>query len=94
VIYHGVSVERRYSAGAALLDGDDPRVCIARLPYPLIEPAEEYERNGDVPNVVFPEGAFIHDGTLYIVYGAADKRIALARVGVSHLLSELGRHRR
>ena len=94
LIYHGVSEERRYSAGAALLDIENPRVCLARLPYPLLEPQEEYERVGDVPNVVFPEGAFVHDGVLYIVYGAADTRIGFASVSVSDLLSELDRYRR
>jgi len=94
LIYHGVSDDRHYSAGAALLDTEDPRVCLARLPYPLLKPREEYELVGDVPNVVFPEGAFVHDEVLYIVYGAADTRIGLARVSLSDLLGELDRHRR
>ena len=94
LIYHGVSEDRHYSAGAALLDIENPRKCLARLPYPLLEPREEYERFGDVANVVFPEGAFIHDGVLYVVYGAADTHIAFARIRISDLLSELGRYRR
>jgi predicted GH43/DUF377 family glycosyl hydrolase len=92
LIYHGVSDEGRYCAGAALLDGRDPQQVLARLPYPILEPEEEYERIGDVPNVVFPEGAFVHDDTLYVVYGAADTCIAMASVPVGELLAELRRH--
>ena len=29
---------------------------IARTPEPILEPVEDYESEGDIPNVVFPEG--------------------------------------
>jgi predicted GH43/DUF377 family glycosyl hydrolase len=92
LVYHGVSEERRYCAGAALLDLRDPRRVIARLPYPILEPEMAYERVGDVPNVVFPEGAFVHGGELYVVYGAADSHIAAASIDLGELLDELMRH--
>lgn len=94
-IYHGVADDRTpfcYRAGVALLDLKDPSKVIARLPYPLLEPVEEYEVKGDVNNVVFPQGAYIHDGWLYFSYGGADKVVAIARVNFDELLSELKNH--
>lgn len=69
LIYHGVADDRVpfcYRAGAALLDAENPSRVVARLPYPLIEPTAEYELHGDVDNVVFPQGAYMHEGWLYL----------------------------
>jgi beta-1,2-mannobiose phosphorylase / 1,2-beta-oligomannan phosphorylase len=58
LIYHGVQTfpDRPfiYRAGAALLDLEDPSCVIARLPYPILQPEEDYELYGDVNKVVFP----------------------------------------
>ena len=92
-IYHGVEVfpDRPfiYRAGAALLDLKNPSKVIARLPYPILEPEEDYELNGDVDNVVFPVGGYIYKGELYISYGGADRCVAMAKVSVEELLDEL-----
>lgn len=97
--YHGVEPlsgdpERPfvYRMGLALLALDDPRRVLARLPYPVLEPREDYERNGDVNNVVFPVGGYLHDGYYYISYGCADRVTALARAKLSALLDELVRY--
>lgn len=82
-----------YRAGAALLDARNPSRVIARLPYPILEPEEDYERVGDVGNVVFPVGGYVYDGDLYISYGAADRCVALARAPLDDLLGELRKHR-
>ena len=89
LIYHGVDENHVYRAGAALLDLDDPRRVIARSPYPILEPMEPYEREGDVPNVVFPEGAIVVDGDLYVYYGGADKVCCLATASLSELVDWL-----
>jgi predicted GH43/DUF377 family glycosyl hydrolase len=78
-----------YSACAALLDLKNPQKEIARLPYPLFYPEKEWELKGEVNNVCFPTGAVAEDDTLYIYYGAADERIAVASVSVKELLAEL-----
>ncbi|MDI9483807.1 MAG: hypothetical protein QM315_11570 [Bacillota bacterium] len=57
-----------------------------------LEPEEEYELIGYVNNVVFPEGAYINNGTLFVYYGAADRYIALAKIGIDELLTELDKH--
>jgi predicted GH43/DUF377 family glycosyl hydrolase len=44
---------------------------------------------GYVDNVVFPTGTALFDDRLYIYYGAADKRIAVASVNLKELISEL-----
>ena len=75
-----------------MLDLTNPSKVIARIPYPLLEPEEDYEKHGDVDNVVFPEGAYIYNNELFIYYGAADKYIALAKVGIKELLDELEKY--
>ncbi|MFV8358479.1 pesticidal protein Cry7Aa, partial [Flavobacterium sp. XS1P32] len=92
IIYHGVKDGLDgyiYSACAALLDLEDPRKEIARLPYPLFKPELEWELKGEVNNVCFPSGAVFFNDTLYIYYGAADERIACASVSFSGLINEL-----
>jgi len=92
LIYHGVDAEDFYRAGAALLDLEDPSRIVARLPYPILEPEEEYERVGDVPNVVFPVGAVVRDGVLYVYYGGADTCCCLASAPLDGLVTELKAH--
>ncbi|HYM92649.1 MAG TPA: hypothetical protein VET23_00800 [Chitinophagaceae bacterium] len=92
LIYHGVHDTIHgyvYSACAALLDLDNPRKEIARLPYALFKPELEWELKGEVNNVCFPTGAYLTGDTLYIYYGAADEQIACASVSLSALINEL-----
>ncbi len=92
VIYHGVYDTTNgyvYTACAALLDLKNPQKEIARLPYPLFKPQEDWETEGEVNNVCFPTGSIIIEDTLYIYYGAADEQIAVASLSLSSLLKEL-----
>ena len=59
LLYHAVDDAFVYRGSVALLDLVNPAKVIARIPYPLLEPEEDYEKYGDVNNVVFPEGAYI-----------------------------------
>jgi beta-1,2-mannobiose phosphorylase / 1,2-beta-oligomannan phosphorylase len=96
VIYHGVHDTTKgyvYSACVCLLDLENPMVEIARLPYPLFVPDQVWELKGEVNNVCFPTGAVVIDGILYIYYGAADERIALASCVLIELLTELLIHK-
>jgi predicted GH43/DUF377 family glycosyl hydrolase len=91
-IYHAVEEcegKRTYRAAAALLDLKDPTKILGRLPYPLFQPDETWEKNGDVSNVVFPTGTRLDGDRLQIYYGAADSRIASRSVSLSALLSAL-----
>ncbi len=92
LIYHGVEKNAKvhmYSACAALLKLDDPSKVIARLPYALFFPEQEWELKGEVNNVVFPTGTALFGDTLYIYYGAADEQIACASLSLSALVNEL-----
>lgn len=92
LIYHAVEKNRSsfiYHAAAALLDRSDPTKVIGRLPYPLFSPQEEWEKNGDVHDVVFPSGAVVRGDELIIYYGAADTRIGAKSLSMSELITEL-----
>ncbi len=92
LIYHSIEESafgNIYHASAALLDKDDPKKVLARLPNPLFSPVEEWEKRGCVHNVVFPTGAFIEKDDLVVFYGAADEKIAAKVINVRDLLVEL-----
>ncbi len=87
LIYHGVDQNRVYRAGAALLDLEEPWKVIARPPEPILEPEEEYERVGDVPDVVFPEGTVTIGDDLIVFYGGADVVCCAASVRLDDLVN-------
>jgi len=78
LIYYG---ERATNAGplvrlgAAILDRDDPARVVARSNVPILSPREEYERIGNVPNVVFSCGALLEGDEVNVYYGASDSCI-------------------
>jgi predicted GH43/DUF377 family glycosyl hydrolase len=89
LIYHGVDENTVYRAGAALLDPEQPWKVLARTQEPILEPEEDYEKFGDVPNVVFPEGIVRIDDELIIFYGAADKVCCVAKIGLNEIIDDL-----
>ncbi len=88
VITHGVGVMRTYSLGAILLDLDKPTRLIGRLKEPLLV-ANEEERAGYVPNVVYSCGSIVHNNELIIPYTMSDYASAFATVSLDELLQEL-----
>lgn len=96
IIYHGVkqfAAGPTYRVGAALLDLEDPRRLIARLPHWVLGPHAHYEVTGAVPNVVFPCGHTVVGDEIRLYYGAADSCTCLATGHVSELLDLLREHR-
>lgn len=91
VIYHGVSVERLYSLGIALLDREHPEQVLYRSKEHILAPKEDYERFGKVPNVVFSCGNLILDDRLFVYYGAADSVLCVATIGLDRLLALIRR---
>jgi len=75
-----------------MLDLEDPKKVLARSPYPILEPELEYEKEGVFPNVVFPTGAAVMNGILYVYYGGADKVCCLATAKLTALVDELMKH--
>jgi predicted GH43/DUF377 family glycosyl hydrolase len=83
--YHGVEgladndPNRRYHAGALLLDLDNPAHVLYQSPQPVLSPQSHDETVGVVSNVVFPTGVVAQpDGRIDVYYGMADQAIGLA----------------
>ena len=90
-IYHGVKMTSAgpiYRIGAIMLDKDDPTRVIGRCVPPLLSPREDYERIGDVGNVVFACGAIVEpDGEVKVYYGAADTSICVATAPLDEIIA-------
>jgi predicted GH43/DUF377 family glycosyl hydrolase len=84
--YHAVSGQgsnRRYCMAFALLDLERATKVLYRSPSPVLEPEADYERGGLVSNVIFPTAADLRaDHSVDIYYGAADRVVAAARIGL------------
>jgi predicted GH43/DUF377 family glycosyl hydrolase len=94
MIYHGVRNTPSgalYRLGLALFDLETPERCTLRGDTWVFGPEADYEREGDINNVVFPCGYTVApDGdTLHMYYGAADTSIALATASIRSLLDWL-----
>jgi beta-1,4-mannooligosaccharide/beta-1,4-mannosyl-N-acetylglucosamine phosphorylase len=91
LIYHGVITKCNgfiYSFGAAILDLEQPwKVTYRTRPY-LMCPEAEYERVGNVPNVVFPCAALVDGdtGRLTVYYGAADTYVCVAHADLQEVI--------
>jgi len=89
-IYHGVKMTSGgpiYRAGVVLLDLEDPSRVIGRSTVPVLSPREDYERIGDVNNVVFVSGAILEaDKSVKVYYGAADTAICVATAPLDELV--------
>jgi predicted GH43/DUF377 family glycosyl hydrolase len=79
---------REYAIGAVLLDLEEPERLIATLAEPLLV-ADESERDGYVPNVVYSCGAMLHGDTVVLPYGCSDSSVRVATVSLSLLLDRL-----
>ncbi len=78
LIYNGADDKLVYRAAVAVFDRNDPRKLLSRSDTPIFAPEKEWEKVGQVPNVVFVEGFFQHRNRFFFYYGAADKYIGVA----------------
>ena len=76
-----------YTAGALLLDLNDPSHVIGHTREPLWEPDADFELSGFVPRVVFPTGIFARGDVLQVYYGAADTNTAVTELSLRDVLS-------
>ena len=88
VFTHGVGPMRQYSIGAILLDLYEPARLIAALAEPLLV-ADESERDGYVPDVVYSCGSLLHGETVVLPYGCSDSSVRFAIVDLPRLLDRL-----
>ncbi len=90
LIYHGISKRTsHYHVRAALLDLKNPAKVLYRLHDPILEPKMLYEKEGVVPNVVFPCGTVVIGDKVFTYYGGADKVVGVATTGFHDLLGAL-----
>jgi predicted GH43/DUF377 family glycosyl hydrolase len=89
MFYHGVSQDKTYSVGVALLDKKDPTIVLSRTVEPIFYPKEDFEKNGLIPNVVFPCGAVLRDKTVYLYYGGADTVTHVATASLDKIMERV-----
>ncbi len=94
-LYHGNRHPTRpgevgtYYGGALLLDATDPTRVLKRTAEPFMQPEANFEREGFVPNVVFPTGVAEDGEKLLVYYGAADAVTAVAEFSSVELLGAM-----
>ena len=88
LLTHGVGLMRTYVISAILLDLQDPTKIIGRLTRPLIK-ADETEREGYVPNVVYTCGLLQHSKLLLIPYAVSDSATGFVTVDTDEILNEM-----
>lgn len=82
LIYNGADDKLVYRTAVAVFDRKDPRKVLYRSESPIFEPEKDWEKVGQVPNVVFVEG-MVRQGNRYLFYyGGADKYVGVAEAAV------------
>jgi beta-1,2-mannobiose phosphorylase / 1,2-beta-oligomannan phosphorylase len=84
----------RYKIGAMLLDEQHPENVIARPREPILEPNEWYTNQGWKSGVVYPCGAVVKGGRLFVYYGGADTYVCVATAPFDDFMRDLARERR
>jgi predicted GH43/DUF377 family glycosyl hydrolase len=79
LIYNGADDKLVYRTGIAEFDRRDPRKLLSRTDEPVFAPEKDWEKLGQVPNVVFVEGSVLWGGRYLFYYGAADKYVGIAK---------------
>jgi predicted GH43/DUF377 family glycosyl hydrolase len=79
LLYNGADDKLIYRVGWVLFDKQDPRRVLARSEQPIFGPQQDWEKVGQVPNVVFVEGLVLNGNNWLFYYGAADKYIGIAK---------------
>jgi predicted GH43/DUF377 family glycosyl hydrolase len=82
LIYNGADDKLVYRTGVAVFDHNDPRALISRSDVPVFAPEKEWEKVGQVPNVVFVEGMARQGNRYLFYYGGADTNVGVAEAPV------------
>ncbi|MDD4153861.1 MAG: glycoside hydrolase family 130 protein [Bacilli bacterium] len=89
VIYHAADANHRYHLAALLLDADNPNKILMRSKKPLLEPKEDYERNGFFKDVVFTCGLTKNNEQIHLYYGVCDENIAMATMSLTEIFANM-----
>ena len=82
LIYNAADNKLVYRTAVAVFDRNNPSKLLWRSDEPLFAPEKEWEKIGQVPNVVFVEGMVRRHNRYLFYYGAADKYIGIAEASV------------
>jgi beta-1,2-mannosidase len=80
LVYNAADDKLVYRTAIAVFDRHDPRKLLWRSEQPVFFPEKDWEKTGQVPNVVFVEGMARRGSHYLFYYGAADKYIGVAEV--------------
>jgi beta-1,2-mannosidase len=83
MVYNAADDKLVYRTAIAVFDRHDPSRLLWRSEQPVFFPEENWERIGQVPNVVFVEGMARVGQSYYFYYGAADKYVGVAKIPVA-----------
>jgi predicted GH43/DUF377 family glycosyl hydrolase len=79
LVYNGADDSLVYRTGIAVFSSKNPGKVLYRSETPVFRPELEWEKKGQVPNVVFVEGMVSLNGKLLFYYGGADKYVGVAQ---------------
>ena len=82
LVYNGADDKLVYRTGYAVFDRKDPRHLLMRSSEPIFAPATDWEKIGQVPNVVFVEGAVAQGDHYLFYYGGADQYVGVAQAQI------------
>jgi beta-1,2-mannosidase len=82
LVYNGADDQLVYRTGVAVFERKDPRKLLSRTDQPIFAPEKEWEKVGQVPNVVFVEGMARQNKRWLFYYGGADKYVGVAEAPV------------
>ncbi len=82
LVYNGADDNLIYRTGIAIFDRKDPTKLIWRTSAPIFTPEKDWEKVGQVPNVVFVEGMVEEDGRYLLYYGGADKYVGVVEAPI------------
>jgi predicted GH43/DUF377 family glycosyl hydrolase len=82
LVYNGADDHLVYRTAIAVFDRTDPRKLISRSDHPVFAPEKDWEKIGQVPNVIFIEGMVQLSNRYLFYYGAADKYVGVAEAAI------------
>lgn len=85
LIYNGADDKLVYRTGIAIFDRNDPGKLLWRSETPIFSPEKDWEKVGQVPNVVFVEGMLEQGNRYLFYYGGADKYVGIAEAAIQRV---------
>ena len=82
LIYNGADDKLVYRTGIAVFDRREPSKLLWRSDEPIFSPAKNWEKIGQVPNVVFVEGIVQQRKRYLFYYGGADMNVGVAEAPI------------